>query len=153
MAREEVKPLSGNIDFYEDEEGRYIFRREEDRAIVDRHLGDKVNFAYIIQRQLVIIQQAELVGYDTFVLAVNGLLNLIPSSEVDERFKKDLQNCKVLVEVGTGVYSHEMRIMTGTMEIKEKRWLWDPYATLRACIDLLRRRGLLLVEKERQVFF
>lgn len=114
-------------------------------------LRDRINFTYLIAQQIITFQQAILnmdLSEQEINEAIEGLLNMIPKSWKDSKFKRAVRKATTTINLDVrptycGLKaSYKFCIDNGivpTIKQEEK----DYYALFQACIDLFDRRGLL----------
>lgn len=118
---------------------------------VQLQLRDRINYPYLITRQIITFQQAILnfdLSPEEIAESIMGFINMIPESWRDEQFNEDLENAVTESEVDcrpsfAGVRLSveaciEMGVATTIKSTTE-----DYYTLFHACINLLDRRGML----------
>jgi len=115
-------------------------------------LKDRLNTPYLLANQILTFEKSiTIVGSESkteIVESIKGLLNMIPSSWEDEAFKKEIEKAKIKNKIdvrpewcglkATEEFCSKHNIST----IKEEDSL-DYWKVLKACMNLLDRRGML----------
>ena len=133
--------------------------REETPAL---SIKDKVNFPYLIARQIITYQQAILNTEHSrreIQEAINGLVELIPDSWKDEDWKKDEKEADVeeIFDVGPRVAGSTRMNEATCKSLGIPKWkivkTKDANKMFHACINLLDRRGIISkVSRTEKVF-
>lgn len=98
----------------------------------------------MIQKQIDNCEFVAQFDYEGFARSVIVLLNMIPEEDQDEMFIEEIGNATFKVLVPTGRYGGHGGM---TYEIMEDTIEYDHLRIFRACINLLRRRGLYTLPK------
>lgn len=115
-------------------------------------IKDRLNFPYLIARQIITYQQAILNTEHSdreIQEAINGLVELIPDSWKDNKWKDELKQAEVIenkdlrpVVAGNVRMNEEVCKELGIPAFKEEKTC-DPNKLFHACMNLLDRRGLI----------
>ncbi len=123
--------------------------------VLPRTVADKVNYSYLIQKAIDNCLFCIQYSYEAYARATIALLNCMPNQETDEEFKEEVKNATFKVLIPTGKYGG---FGGQTYEITKEAMEYDHFAIFRACINLLRRRGLYTIPQlwnstRNEVFF
>jgi len=109
-------------------------------------LKDRINYAYILSKQLLTIQSAILAREEGEIKeSIDGLVSIIPTAYKDPLFFKDLKKTKTQ----TLVYDYWCGIKLE--ETAKEKPSENYYSKLQACTDLLQRRGMLSRTRWREI--
>lgn len=134
----EARMLAGVL---ETKDGKRIYPSPDKKqyGIIPRTISEKLNYTLLLQKQIDNCEFVAQYSYDAFARSVIVLLNMIPEEDQDEKFEEEVANATFKVKVPTGRYGG---FGGSTYEIMHEAIEYDHLKIFRACINLLRRRGL-----------
>lgn len=123
----------------------------EEDIEVQLTLRDRLNYPYLIARQIETFQQAILnldLSPDEISEAIEGLIHMIPTSWRDKQFNEALEEAVIDTEVDVrpsfcGVKLDVKACIELGYAVTVKSQDSDYYKLFLACVDLLDRRGML----------
>jgi len=138
-------------------DGHRVFRSPDGKrsGTIPRTISDKLNFTYLLQKQIDNCNFVGMYSYEAFARSVIILLQMIPEEDQDETFKEKITKATFKVRIPTGRYGGGGgRVYEICQETRE----YDHLKIFRAIIDLLRRRGLfespkLWSETQNEIFW
>lgn len=130
----------------ETKDGKRIFTSPDGKryGTIQRTISEKINYSSLLQRQIDNCMFTAQYSYEAFARSVVVLLNLMPTIDIDEQFSEEVKKSTFQVKIPTGRYGG---FGGSTYEIMKTKKEYNYFKILRACIDLLRRRGLYTVPK------
>ena len=115
-------------------------------------IKDKVNFPYLVARQIITYQQAilNMEHSDKEIReAINGLVELIPDAWKDDKWSEDLEAAKIEIVIDNRPSWCGFKLEPGPdgkiygKDAYTKETKFVPNKLFHACVNLLYRRGLI----------
>lgn len=126
-----------------------ILREVAREALENREVVERIDYPTCLMNQLHYCQLAlSLAGWKTFCNAVIALYTML-TTESDEQFEKEIRSATLLVKRRTGKYYKDIGPTPSEIIVTEERF--DYIEVFRACLGLMKRKGLLLHERKMEI--